>query len=193
MRFLSFLLATATLGLAAAVPSPTPTPAPTATPPPTIVLTDQNGRTYGGCQWGPGAQHITSGEDQLCSPGWTHWYLSPELAVLLNPIHAEFADPQIWIGEGTIGLRDHQIKVGCVDGRTLRRITLPKVTTDQRVHFAILCALAVYKEPTFAAWAAKWVDRTDRTARAAEAAAAAAKAAEAANFDLSKILHELCD
>jgi pyruvate/2-oxoglutarate dehydrogenase complex dihydrolipoamide acyltransferase (E2) component len=149
-------------------------------------LTDANGQTRGGCQWGEGVQHMTSGDGPLCDSGWTHWYTDPLLAVFLNPIHGQF-DPEtmlLWEGEGTIGATDQGLKVGCTDGRTLRQIPVAQVTPEQRVRFAILCVKAV---PTrwegkaeWDRWADAWLDGADRRAAAAAAAAARAAAAEAA-------------
>ena len=136
-------------------------------------LTERNFQTRGGCQWGEGVTVETSGEGPLCGSGWTHWYLSPELAVLLNPIHANIKDPVLWEGEGEIGLRDAQLKVGTTRGTTLRQIPLPACSIEQRVEFAIRCALAVYAEPKFREWAEAWLSGADRTAAAAEAAEAA--------------------
>jgi len=41
--------------------------------------------------------------------------------------------------------------------------SLPKVTTEQRVRFAILCALKVYKKKKFTQWANRWLSGKDRT------------------------------
>jgi len=149
-------------------------------------LTDENDRTYSGCQWGEDVQHVTSGEGQLCGDGWTHWYTDPLLAVLLNPIHADFAlaTAHLWEGQGTIGADDNGLKVGCTDGRTLRRVEMPRVTLEQRIRFGILCARVVYGGPGWNLWADEWLsgkDRTTTTAKAAmaEAAEVAARAAEA--------------
>ena len=132
-------------------------------------LTNQDFTTRDGCLWGEGVTVETSGAGDGCGPGWTHWYLSPELAVLLNPIHADIKDPVLWEGEGEIGARDYQLKVGTTRGTTLRRIPLPECSTEQRVEFAIRCALAVNKEPKFVKWAGAWLSGADRTTAAAGA------------------------
>lgn len=145
----------------------------------TCKLTDQDGRTYGRCQWGPGVTHETDGSGELCGPGWLHYYSDPLLAVLLNSIHADFAEPRLWevLVEG-IGKRDLcGLKFGATRLTTIREIPVPKITTVQRVRFAILCALEVYAEPTFALWAEAWLSGADRSpfsaARAAEIASRA--------------------
>jgi hypothetical protein len=136
-------------------------------------LTDKNDRTHGGCQWGENVTIETSGEGDLCGPGWTHWYLHPLLAVFLNPIHGDFnlKTAHLWEGRGKPEKFDYGLKVGCRKATTIKRINLPKPTTTQRVAFGILAALEVYHEPSFVAWAKDWLANKNRNARAAEAAA----------------------
>jgi len=50
---------------------------------------------------------------------------------------------------------------------------LPRVTTEQRVKFAILCAKAVYKDEAFNLWADRWLSGDDRTLQSAELAVSA--------------------
>ncbi len=50
---------------------------------------------------------------------------------------------------------------------------LPRVTTEQRVKFAILCAKAVYKDEAFNLWADGWLSGDDRTLESAKLAVAA--------------------
>jgi len=151
-------------------------------------LTDENDRTRGGTQWGENVSHSGTGEGELCSPGWIHAYTHPLLAVLLNPIHASFVNPHLWECEGSGAIKtDHGLKIGMQHCRTIRRIETPVVSLEQRIQFVILCALTVYDEPWFAAWANAWLSGSDRSQssankawEAAEAAAARAAAAAAA-------------
>lgn len=116
-------------------------------------LTDSSYRTRRGMRWGDGVtNHAEPGEPALCSPTVLHAYASPLLAVLLAPIHVSFDDMRLWEAEGEIAVSDGT-KVGCKTLTTVREIPLPTVTTEQRVKFAILCALEVYDDPAFAAWA----------------------------------------
>ena len=130
-------------------------------------LTDEKHQTYGGCQWGENVTHETSGEGNLCGPGWLHAYTSPELAVLLNSIHADFKSPVLWEAEGEIEKSDCGLKFGTRKLTTLKRIELPSCNTEQRVKFAILCALKVYYDPAFVKWANGWLDGSDRSTKAA--------------------------
>lgn len=147
-------------------------------------LTDKNYYTRNETKWGEGIEHTASGTGLLCSAGYLHAYLSPELAVLLNPIHANIYEPVLWEAEGHVVKNDEQLKVGCSRLRTLRIVPLPSCSTEQRVRFGILCARAVCNDPAWMAWAKRWLDGTDRSEGAAEAAEAASagvsRAAEAA-------------
>ena len=129
-------------------------------------LTDQKGQTRNKTQWGEGVMHTAPGTGELCTSGWLHAYTDPLLAVLMNPVHANIADPQLWEAEGEVGKADGT-KVGCAELTTMCRMELPTITTEQRVRFALLCALAVYKEPSFVAWANDWLSGKDRTREAA--------------------------
>jgi hypothetical protein len=141
-------------------------------------LTDQNCETMNHTKWGEGVTHTAGGAGDLCGPGWLHAYEDPILAVLLNPVHANIADPILWEAEGSGDVRrDGRLKIGVTSLTTVRRIDLPTVTTDQRVEFAIRCALEVCTDPQWRAWAMCWLDGTDRSAEAARAARAAAEAA----------------
>ena len=146
-------------------------------------LTDENAQTHGGCQWGEGVTHSGTGEGEMCGPGWVHAYTDPLLAVLLNPIHANFAHPRLWEAEGDVAKTDHGLKVGCRSLTTIREIPLPEVSIEQRVRFAVLCAQRVCDDPAWTTWADRWLSgeaRSEDTERAADAAAWAAWAADAA-------------
>ena len=140
-------------------------------------LTDSCGKMRNGTQWGPGISHSGTGEGGLCGPGWIHAYEHPLIAVLLNPIHADFKNPRLWEAEGEVGLRDGQLKCGCKTLTTVREIPLPAITTEMRVRFAILCAKEVCADLSWNAWADKWLSGGDRTQAAAEASATRARAA----------------
>ena len=142
-------------------------------------LTNAQGRTRGRMQWGAGVTHtaIGSPDQPLCSSGFIHAYESPLLAILLNPIHANFSDPLLWEAEGDIVKRDGQLKCGCRALTTKRQIPLPMITTEQRVRFAILCAKQVYKKAPFVLWADNWLQGIDRSYTAAANTKKAAYAA----------------
>lgn len=140
-------------------------------------LTDKTGKTKNNTQWGPGVSHSGTGEGDLCGPGWIHAYTHPLLAVLLDPVHANFSEYQLWEAEGEIAKVDHGMKVGCATLRTIRLIEIPKITTVQRAIFAILCAMEINKDKTFCDWADNWLNGKNRSAGAAAIASAALEAA----------------
>jgi hypothetical protein len=139
-------------------------------------LTDGDGQTRNGTQWGPGVSHSGTGEGELCGPGWIHAYEHPLIAVLINPIHANFKNPRLWEAEGEVGLRDGQFKCGCATLTTVREIPLPAITTEMRVRFAIMCAKEVCACLSWNAWADRWLSGEDRSAASASDAARAADA-----------------
>jgi hypothetical protein len=144
-------------------------------------LTDNKNQTYGNTQWGKNVTCTSNGKNELCSDGWIHYYDSPLLAVLLNPIHADFTKPHLWeIKVGGTVKKDCGLKFGTTKVTTISRMKLPKVTTEQRIIFGILCAMKVYKDNKFLEWGNHWIDGSDRSAGAARAAEAAAGAAAGA-------------
>jgi hypothetical protein len=145
-------------------------------------LTEQDGTTYKGtCQWGENVTHTADGKGELCTEHWLHAYTHPILAILLNPMHADIRKPKLWEAKGRIGKTDRGLKVGTRKLTTTKELPVPKVTTEQRIRFAIGCGLAVCKDEQWQRWAMGWLDGTDRTYAAARAAYAAADAVYAAD------------
>lgn len=147
-------------------------------------LTDKNNQTHGklqwGLQWGPNVSHTATGNsDTLCSDGYIHYYKDPLLAVLLNPIHANFPNPNLWECEATGVTINEPLKSGSKTVTTTRQIPLPEVTLTQRIAFAILCVKQVYKSTTWLTWADNWLAGINRTKQTAKAVADAAYAAYA--------------
>ena len=138
-------------------------------------LTDQNMQTYGGYQWVLGEERTTSGYGDLCGPGWLHAYTDPLLAVILNPIHANYLTPKLFRADGEVGKTDHGLKVGCTKLVLTEEMKLPQVELHQLVAFGILCALEVYKDEKFIVWANSWISGADRSYDAANAAWYAAR------------------
>ena len=141
-------------------------------------LTDENNRTYSNTQWGENVTHTSSGNGKLCSNGWLRYYDSPLLAVLLNPIHANFSNPILWEVTTTGKIKsDCGLKFGTTSLTTVKRIKLPIITSEQKTIFGILCAMSVYKDKKFCKWGEHWIDGTDRSESVAELAAESAESA----------------
>jgi hypothetical protein len=144
-------------------------------------LTDQKMRTYGGCQWELNIPIQTHGNStKLCNDAWLHYYHHPLLAVLLNPIHAKITNPRLFevkaLGKH---LDNNGLKGGCNKMTLIKELKLPEITINQKIAFAILCSLEVYKEPNFVLWANNWLKGVNRSCAAARAAARAAADAAA--------------
>src|SRR3972149_2796205 len=96
--------------------------------------------TYGGYQYVQGVRATFPGTGELCGPGWSHAYTSPQLALLLNPLHAAYTPCRLWAADGVIGATDRGLKVGC-SALTLRReIAVPEIAIEERVRFGVGCA-----------------------------------------------------
>ena len=157
-----------------------------------VKLTNAQGQTRGGMQWGPGVTHtVPEWGGVLCAAGVLHCYEAGSLrdalalAILRDPQDANFgATARAWVCEAAGQRVSNGLKAGYKTLTTLREIPLPVVTTEQRVECAIRLAWEVCDEPGWRAWAQAWLDGSDcseTAARAAEAAAWAAwEAAEAA-------------
>lgn len=127
-------------------------------------LTTPEGTTHNGYKWSlpsggaPGGWHETDGAGGLCGPGWLHWYHHPLLAALMNPAHADIADPVLWEAEAGGELRDdHGLKGGSTRLRLVARAELPALTAEQRTAIAIAAALEVHTGAEFGEWAAGWL------------------------------------
>ena len=162
-------------------------------------LTDQQMRTHNGFQWELGKPVETSGDGDLCGPGWLHYYDDPILAVILNPIHANIANPRLFecSAKGKHKL-DRGLKGGCTLMHLIEELELPYVSHVNRIAFGILCALEINKDPAFVTWANNWLIGKDSTRQSAyvayanaaanaDYAAYAAKAAKAATAAKSNI------
>jgi hypothetical protein len=144
-------------------------------------LTDQNLRTHGNFHWTPKIWAPPLKGTLLCAPGVYHAYTDPALALLLNPIHANIQSPRLWVAEykGRLIDTDHGLKVGTNEMRLVKEIAFVPPTAEQQVKFALYCALEVYQDPAFVAFANAWLSGKDRTEATAKAAALAAWTEEA--------------
>lgn len=127
-----------------------------------VKLTDKKSRTYGGMTWQVGVtNHATGKGTKLCTDGVLHYYDSPELAVLMNPIHREFDFPIAYEVEGECVVTEG-VKSGAKSLTPIRVIELPVFTAEQRIAFAIFCAKELCKDPDWNTWADNWLDGKDR-------------------------------
>ena len=122
-------------------------------------LTAADGRTKNNTQWGENVTHTATGDiaQALCSNAWIHAYESPEIAVLMNPLHAAFDPFQLWQAEGNPEIYDGQIKCGCRSLTTIRRVPIPAFDSQQVKRFAVHCAAQVCDDGGWRAWAHSWL------------------------------------
>lgn len=126
-------------------------------------LTDENMKTYNNTQWVLGEERTASGNGDMCGPGYLHAYTDPDLAILLNPIHAKFENPRLFRGEAVVKLNDG-LKLGCTKITLTDELELPIWSIERHVIFAILCTKEMAKEMARAAAWLQW-----SAAKAAEA------------------------
>ena len=145
-------------------------------------LTKKDLTTHNGHEWEVGVEQVIDEPgNALCSDQVFHFYDSPEVAILLNPAHANITNPVVWEVDCDEVAHDG-VKGGAKRMTLVKKIKAPKFTRLQKQVFAIKCALAVYKENTFVAWARGYLSGKDRSAAAAAADAYAADAADAAHY-----------
>ena len=148
-------------------------------------LTNQDMTTHNGYKWEINKWrkvNAKDGDGNLCSGSFLHAYTDPVLAIFLNPIHANISNMRLFRAEGRGRFADDNgLKIGYSQMRLVEELPVKMPTTEQRVKFAILCAMEVYDRPDFLDWCHKWLIGEDRSQdAAADTAAWAAEAAEAA-------------
>ena len=99
-------------------------------------LTDRDGYTRRGGSnetlWAEGLTVTARAQGTyLCTDQVIHAYTSPLLALLCNPIHANFTEPQLWEAEGEIVAGDG-LKVGVKTLTLLRKIDAPQIQPMKR-------------------------------------------------------------
>jgi len=158
-------------------------------------LTDENMRTYGGFQWALGVERrIEKKGGELCSNAYFHAYEHPLLAVLHNPIHANYRNPRLFEAiTDDEPLREGQMKLGVKSITLVKELPVPAITDEQRIRYAILCAKVVCDDEEWNGWADNWLSGKDRSrsaeraADAAWAAMAAERASQAASADAARV------
>jgi len=139
-------------------------------------LTDEQGNTRKNTHWDVGTKHEVRRElrictHPLCTSSYIHAYENPLVAVLMNPIHANFKAPILWRAVGWVSRREGELKCGCFSLRIIEKLPLPEISVAQRIRIGIYSALSICSEPDFVLWAKNWLAGTDRTVSAAATAA----------------------
>jgi hypothetical protein len=140
-------------------------------------LTDSEMRTFGGCQWELNIPKVTSGTGPLCTSGWIHAYLNPDLAVLFNPIHAAYQPFRLFKAEvDGHYLSDHDMKVGVSELVLREEVEIPKFSFVDLVGFSIFIVRSSLKKGVIPIWDT-WAEEILKSRYAHAAARAAAHAA----------------
>ena len=109
------------------------------------------------------------GNYTMCSKYVLHCYAHPLLAIFYNPIHANIQKPRLFKIEIDRVVATDGKKQASLEQTLLIELPLPTISTEQRVHIAILCAKTVYTDKAWNAWADSWLSGKDRTIKAAYA------------------------
>ena len=156
-------------------------------------LTTQDLKSNNEFQWKIGKRYDISPErtgKELCSSQVFHFYDSPELAVLMNPIHADISNPKLFEVECWKIVANDKTKGGCKSMKLKKEIPLPGFTDNQMIYFGIQCALKVYKEKGFVKWSEDWVSGKNRSKEAARAADWAAAKINSPSLNLVKLARQ---
>jgi hypothetical protein len=135
-------------------------------------VTDHNGQSRGGMQWGTHVTHSTDStlEPKIATASVIHTYASPLVAMFLWPAHISAREIRLWDCEGE-PVVDDGITYGCRVLTCQSELPPFPVTIRQRVVFAILCAKQVYNKPQWDDWADRYITdlyrEDDNAARAA--------------------------
>jgi len=90
------------------------------------------------------------------SEGWLHCYSDPLIAILLNPINENIQNPRIFEVEVDGKEAYNNMKYAYKKMRLIKEVNVPKITLEQKVKFAVLCALEVCTDNKFTSWAKDW-------------------------------------
>jgi hypothetical protein len=135
-------------------------------------LTTKFQTTYGGMKWEIGkTNRATGNSSKMCTDGLLHCYADPHLAVMFNPVHANISEALLFKVECSTILDSDGMKYGCKEQTPKELLTLPVLSTEQRVAFGIKCALLVLREDWFVKWAEDWLSGVCRGESAALSAA----------------------
>lgn len=105
--------------------------------------------SYAGTRWEIGKWKKVDGKvKRLCSSSWLHCYCDPILAVLHDRIHGAYMEYSTGCKLYEVevkgkSLTEGQIKEGWTEMRVKRQISIPKITLEIRLRYAIMCAIKV--------------------------------------------------
>jgi hypothetical protein len=141
-------------------------------------LLSQEMTSHNDTKWEIGVPIFVSKQgNEMCTDQVLHCYNHPMLAVIFNPIHANIRKPKLFEIQVDGICNNDGLKFASKSQTLIKEISLPEISLEQKIEFAIKVAKLVYKNGSWNSWADKWLDGSDRTVAAADAAHAAADAA----------------
>jgi hypothetical protein len=143
-------------------------------------LLTQDLTSYEDTKWEIGTPITIAKEGvEMCSDQVLHCYNHPVLAVVFNPIHASIYNPKLFEIEVDKIVATDGLKFASKSQTLIREISLPEITTKQKIEFAIKVAKLVYKGKSWNSWANDWLSREDCSKNSDDATHADAAAADA--------------
>lgn len=138
-------------------------------------LVDQEGFTRRGfpgeTQWLPvgSVVHPVGEGTEACGPGVLHAYATPEIGVLMNPVHADISNPRC-LRVGIVG--DGEWESDGMKRWTTSSLTILDEIKVPKLHPEDLAAWAIVMAPhsSIREWAIGWLSGEDRTCRSAKIA-----------------------
>jgi len=161
-------------------------------------LTNKDMQTHNGFQCELGKENVIGkpGND-LCTDQVFHYYDSPELAVLFNPIHANYQPARLFMIECDSVAHDG-LKGGSKKQKFIKELPLIEFSLKQRTVFAILVALESYQKweiydinQSWKQWADKYLEGKNTSAESAESAESAARSAERSAEKQSRLFQSI--
>ena len=113
---------------------------------------------------------------EMCTDQVLHCYNHPLLAVICNPIHARIRNPKIFGINVDKIVNSDGLKFASKSQTLIKEISLPEISLDQKIEFAIRVVKLVCKNEGWNEWADKWLSGEDRSKASAYAAHAYAHA-----------------
>jgi hypothetical protein len=115
---------------------------------------------------------------RMCSDQVLHCYNHPLLAVIFNSIHADIFNPKLFEISVDKIVNTDGLKFASKSQTLIKEISLPEITSKQKIEFAIKVAKLVYKNESWNSWADDWLSGEDCSQNSARAAARAAARAD---------------
>lgn len=152
-------------------------------------LLNQDLTSYNHTEWEIGVPvTVTVEGNKMCSNQVLHCYNHPLLAVILNPIHANLSNPKLFEISVDKIVNNDGLKFASKSQTLLKKISLPFLSTVQKVEFAIKVAKTVYSDEKWNEWADKWLSGSDRSIASARSSVNEAYNIIGYNNDVSKVI-----